>query len=473
MKHLSLVISVVSLAIIFACSKRPSAGDYVMPLMDEMNAVVGNQGVELRCQLSSVQGIVEAGSYVDDGTVETRYMGRLDGNSIVVELGGLKSRQSFSYRFYISNGEYEKLSDYGSFYTNQMPEFVVFDDPAFKEYCISNFDSDHDGELTAREACSVMTISCPNRSIRSLKGIEYFTALRELDCHSNQIDSIDVSGNSMLTHLFCYDNLLKTLALGEKPILAELDYGNNLLRQIDLSGCPELRRLSSNSNQFTSIDISNNRVLEYFDCCINILTGIDFSLNTELMEINLGNNFLRALDISMLDKLEVIRVYENDLSELSVARPEIVRVFDIGDTRICKWDYTDMPLLEDLGANNTPMGRLPVFVSDANIKHLHLSGIARYIDDADYFCRFPNLVSVNCCSTKLSKLNFPGNTKLESIWAGYMSNARVLDLDASPNIKFINIDADTKLETVYVHPDVVIENIEISSEGCDAEIRHK
>ena len=69
-------------------------------------------------------------------------------------------------------------------------------------------------------------------NIRSLKGIEYFTALTELWCFDNQFTSLDVSKNTALKGLYC------------------------------------------NSNQFTSLDVSKNSALEYLKCDPNVtVTG--------------------------------------------------------------------------------------------------------------------------------------------------------------------------------------------------------
>lgn len=133
--------------------------------------------------------------------------------------------------------------------------FVQFEDGNFKAYCVENFDSDGDGEISYAEAKVVTYIDVYNKGISSLKGIESFTNLTNLDCSTNQfssssnhLTSLDVSQNTALTKLKCYSNQLTSL---------------------DVSGCTALKELWCHSNQLTSLDVSHNTVLEVLYCNSN------------------------------------------------------------------------------------------------------------------------------------------------------------------------------------------------------------
>lgn len=69
-----------------------------------------------------------------------------------------------------------------------------------------------------------------NENITSLKGIEYFTALEELRCSSNQLTSIDVSKNSALTDLDCSYNQLTSLDLSKNSLLKYLRANHNQIK---------------------------------------------------------------------------------------------------------------------------------------------------------------------------------------------------------------------------------------------------
>lgn len=92
-------------------------------------------------------------------------------------------------------------------------------DANFKEYLLENCDMNKDGRLTFSDAEkwnsseSVKTFEVSNKNISSLKGIEYFTALEDLNCNNNQLTSLDVSNCTALTWLYCNMTSLKTIYL--------------------------------------------------------------------------------------------------------------------------------------------------------------------------------------------------------------------------------------------------------------------
>ena len=77
---------------------------------------------------------------------------------------------------------------------------------------VKEYDADNDENLSRVEIEAVKEIKCYHKDIRSLTGIEYFTALQTLKCYSNQLTSLDISGNTALESLDCADNQLTTLA---------------------------------------------------------------------------------------------------------------------------------------------------------------------------------------------------------------------------------------------------------------------
>ena len=105
-----------------------------------------------------------------------------------------------------------------------------FPDDKFRQYVLTQTYGT-DSILTAFEIANAGYINVSNRSIKSLQGIEYFTALATLYCHGNQLTSLDVSGCTTLTNLYCY---------------------NNQLTSLDVSGCTALTNLECYNNQITS-----------------------------------------------------------------------------------------------------------------------------------------------------------------------------------------------------------------------------
>ena len=81
-----------------------------------------------------------------------------------------------------------------------------FPDENFRNYVLSNYDKNRNNSLDASEIATTKTIFVPRKSISSLEGIEYFTALTSLYCTDNLLTSLDVSNNTALTYLGCSNN---------------------------------------------------------------------------------------------------------------------------------------------------------------------------------------------------------------------------------------------------------------------------
>ena len=71
---------------------------------------------------------------------------------------------------------------------------------------VKEYDTDKDENLSRAEIEAVKEIKCYYKDIRSLTGIEYFTALQTLECYSNLLTSLDISGNTALKSLDCAKN---------------------------------------------------------------------------------------------------------------------------------------------------------------------------------------------------------------------------------------------------------------------------
>ena len=62
-----------------------------------------------------------------------------------------------------------------------------FPDNTFRKYVKENFDKDNDGTLTNKEINRAKVVDVSAHKIASLKGIEFLTALTELNCINNQL----------------------------------------------------------------------------------------------------------------------------------------------------------------------------------------------------------------------------------------------------------------------------------------------
>ena len=138
---------------------------------------------------------------------------------------------------------------------------TTFQDSNFRDLVSADFDKNSDDFLDVAELRAVTDIKYVSRSITSLKGIEYFTALITLNCNYNQLTSLDLSANTALTSLKCTSNELASLNVTKNTALTTLD---------------------CHGNQLSSLDITKNTALTVLDCSNNQLSSLDLSANTAL-----------------------------------------------------------------------------------------------------------------------------------------------------------------------------------------------
>ena len=176
---------------------------------------------------------------------------------------------------------------------------VNFPDANFRNWLLSQ-DYGSDSMLTATEIAGISYISVVYKNIADLTGIEHFTALKQLNCYSNQLTTLDVSHNTALTVLECQYNQLDTLDVSHNTALTYLDCNNNQLTALDVSNSTALTEIYCYDNQLTALDVSHNTALIHLDCRLNQLTALDVSHNTELIELNCSENRINGDNMEAL-----------------------------------------------------------------------------------------------------------------------------------------------------------------------------
>ena len=165
-----------------------------------------------------------------------------------------------------------------------------FPDANFRSYVLASFDSNGDEKLDDEEIANVKYIYAPAKTISSLKGIEYFTELLELNCDNNQLTSLDVSKNTKLVKLICSKNALTSLNTSYNPMLKKLDIYSNKITSIDVSQNTELETLYIGRNPIETLNVKNNVKLMELQSELNNLTSIDLSNNSPSMTLYMANN---------------------------------------------------------------------------------------------------------------------------------------------------------------------------------------
>ncbi len=337
---------------------------------------------------------------------------------------------------------------------------VQFSDAAFKAYCVANFDTDHNGEISFDEAEVVETIDLSEvdaQSITSLTGLESFTGLRNLliveqnipdlplatltnlrslKCHFNYyLGELDLSGNSMLQTLdlaFCLN--LESLDLSNNTRLTEVRIqggmsGNQIVGQlssINLSTNSRIKILYLWQNALTTVDVSHCTALEELRVNYNRLTTLDISANTNLKSLVCTNNNLTSLITGQNNRLESIQADENPFTELTInGKNSLKNVSLDGCSSLQEVDLSSNSLENISLSGCSNLNRLDVSSND--LTQLDLTGLS-------------NLNRLNVRSNDLTQLNLAGLSNLEYLDCVYNSltslslGATILiSLDASSN----------------------------------------
>lgn len=252
---------------------------------------------------------------------------------------------------------------------------ITFADANFKAYCVENFDTNGDGEISYAEAGAVTKIDCDYKSISAMDEIRFFTSLTDLRCDGNQLTSLDVSNclslrslncarnnladldvskNVELTRLECGDNNIISLDLIQNTSLSFLECSRNLLSKLDISQNTELTFLGCSDNQFASLNVSHNAVLGQLYCSGNKLTVLDISNNLSLVRLYCSFNQLSNLDVSRNSALVELVCYENQLTNLDLSQNTYLRDLNCHHNLLSRLDLSQNTSLVLIICNNNP-----------------------------------------------------------------------------------------------------------------------
>lgn len=226
-----------------------------------------------------------------------------------------------------------------------------FGDEYFRYYVGFTFDKDEDGYLSEEERRSITKIDVGEDSmyqleyeypaVKTLKGIEYFTNITELDCSDSELSKLDISQNTKLQklncsmnvlenlniknnkqikELYCNDNYINKLNLTENPQIKILDYSGN--KNIQVKGADKLKkltRLSANRTEIDKINISYYKNLKVLECNDNNLSKLNLKKNKKLQSLYCSGNKLKRLNLSKNKNLTMLACKKNQIKKLNLS----------------------------------------------------------------------------------------------------------------------------------------------------------
>ena len=294
--------------------------------------------------------------------------------------------------------------------------YAFVPDDAFEQALIDmGYDTgvrDNYVEVTETGLDKLDSLNVSNLNIADLTGIEYFTALNNLVCRGNQLTSINVSQNNLLTRLYC------------------------------------------DSNQLTALDVANNTSLEYLDCSINQLTSLDLNVNSNLIGLVCIENELTNLTIKNGKNTNITTFFASSNPNLNCIEVDneaysVANWTDIDpQTRFSEdcnapMDLTFVPddnfeqALIDLGYDSGP---LDDFVLTSNISAVtNLDIRNRGIADLTGIEDFNALTDLICIANQLTTLDVSSNINLSLL--SFASN-QISTIDVSQNINLTNFNGN-------------------------------
>lgn len=349
-------------------------------------------------------------------------------------------------------------------------EVIAFPDRNFVKYLneAHNVPLDAYGEIDMSNA-DVLTklqqithLDVNNKSIKSLKGLEYLTALTHLECNNNLLTSLQLYNHKKLQYLDCSNNQLTTLTLFNISELTNLNCSNNPLPSMSLTDCRKIERLNcsrlklssltTNSynvlqvldisyNQFTSFDVSyfvnltqldcsnnaiwtlrlgNNPNLRKLDCSNNAIESIATNGLTALQLLYCNKNKLTTLDLTPLTSLTHISCYENQLTSLNVAGLDKLKDLHCAQNKLTSLDLTGCIELTGLHAYNNKLTSLNLR-DVTNLKSLQCQNSSLTTLDVS---KQSQLDFLSCHANKLITLDVSGLTQLnlETLYCGCQVN---------------------------------------------------
>ena len=340
---------------------------------------------------------------------------------------------------------------------------TTFPDKNFRDYILAQ-DYGADGHLTEAEIAAVTEIKVPSKSIVKLQGIEFFTALTDLDCSSNWMSSLNINYNTALTYLDCSSNQLTVLDVSKNVALKVLNCASNKLSTLDVSNNLLLGGLMCNQNQLTNLDVSKNTALEELYCASNQLVTLHVSNCPLLQGIMCCDNQIygKAMDelINSLPSLPTPKVNGiilvrtkdepatgNEITMVQVAAANakgwMVKTYLGGESFE---DYAGAPVIV-IDETTFPNAIFRKWIlsqdygNDGYLTEKEIAGVKmievqnKNIDDLTGIELFTELETLVCVNNKLTTLDVSKNTKLDELMCD-MNYLTTLDVSKNPALEF-------------------------------------
>ena len=324
-----------------------------------------------------------------------------------------------------------------------------FPDANFRNYLTQKFGKRflYTADVAATKLLRVSIIGCTN-----LQGIGFFTALEDLSCVGNSLQSLDVSSCSALKTLRCNDNKLGYLDLRYNKKLEFVDCCDNKINGLLLPNTLTLTGLICRNNWLTSLPALPSG-LTYLDCGINNLTSLP-TMPDGIQEIYAKSNKFSSLSITGKSSLETLDVDDNTLlTNLTCSGNALTALYVSGCTAMTTLDCNNNKL--------TMLSELPSTLNTLNCSSNLLTSLPTTLPSGLTYlnCSSNKLTSLPTLPTKLTTLNSSSNnlTALPTLPAGIQTI-----FAASNKFTSLSITGKSNLKTLDVSDNTLLTNLNCS-----------
>ena len=323
-----------------------------------------------------------------------------------------------------------------------------FPDANFRDY-IKTYKAGGRDALTVEEQRKVETIEVEGKNISSLRGIEAFPNLKELNCGNNSIQKLDLRQNPELEKLICNKNQLTQLDLSKNLKIYHLKCSENQLEQLDVSNLKDLVTLDCLHNNLEQLDVKNSKFLVALNCSANQLTELD-------------------LDVTHKPKLERVECQSNQLTSLILGENKLLKKLNCANNQLTQLNLNNMISLKELKCQNNQLTALDVSSSPdlttLVLKNNHLTSLNldsnphldfTYTDV--YHSDFNNVYTVTLNPDRTFDLNtLPGNFDINRVtgWVNGTVKGNILTVNEGTNVVYYGYQCRSNMLDVSFTLDV-------------------
>ena len=313
--------------------------------------------------------------------------------------------------YYFDDGTWKVYEGYVEKPSGIDIDMTNFPDANFRSYLLAQ-EYGKDEVLTEEEIKSITSIDVHGQSISSLKGIEHFTALTNLNCANNQLTTLDVSKNTALVSIDCSHNQIKGASM-DAMIKNLPQTSNGSLRVYDKAKtdegnvCTIAQVVAAKAKGWTAYYYNAGNWQEYegyYELAINATNFPDANFRNYLLGQSYGKD-------GVLTEEEIMGITSIDVWNKNITSLEGIEHFTALQELNC---YSNRLTALDV-SKNTALRFL--YCYNNQLTTLNVSGCT-------------NLEGLNCSDNLLTTLDVSNNTKLEVLEC--YSN-RLTALDVSKN----------------------------------------